>query len=107
MNLNKVANIALEQLDTLGFYLSRYGVTDKVNRHNLIASAIVAKNHLMGEYARLELRAKMRINRAEKLVAKLDQQADELISLAPGPIAAQLTKAKSLSESLIRKANFA
>lgn len=96
MNLETAANFALKQVDNLGYYLSRYGVSNKVNRHNLIALAMTEKSHLLGEYSRMELKAKIQRNRLEKQVFKLNQQADEVIAMAPKPIALQLNKAKAL-----------
>ncbi len=95
MNIEQAANFALKQLDSIGYYLSRYGISDQVNRHNLIALAVTEKEHLLGELSRLELRARIQMNKLEKLALKLDQQADQMIAKTPKPVATQLTKAKA------------
>ncbi len=50
MNLEPIANFGLKQLDTAGYYLSRYGITDQVNRHNLIAIVMTEKEKLNTAY---------------------------------------------------------
>ena len=95
MNLESIADFGLKQLDTAGYYLSRYGITDQVNRHNLIAIAMTEKDKLLGEVSRYELKLKMQKRRLEKLRDQLDAQADELIARAPKPVADRLYQAKN------------
>lgn len=101
MKLDSIADFGLKQLDSAGYYLSRYGITDQVNRHNLIAIAMTEKEKLLGELSRLELKAKIQKNRLEKLLEQLDAQSDEWIAKAPKTVAERLFKAKTLVGSYI------
>lgn len=101
MSIEQAANFALKQLDSIGYYLSRYGISDQVNRHNLIAIAMTEKEKLMGEMARLELKAKIQKRRIEKLRDQLDAQSDEWIAKTPKLVADRLFKAKHLVASYI------
>jgi hypothetical protein len=96
MNLDNITNFGLKQIDTAGYYLSRYGITDKVNRHNLIAIAMTEKEKLMGEMSRLELKTSMQRRRLQALRNQLEDQSEAWIAKAPKPIAKRLNKAKSL-----------
>ena len=49
------AELALNQLDNLGYQLNKRGITEQVNRHNCIAIALVQQQKLKGELARAEL----------------------------------------------------
>lgn len=95
MNLESVADFGLKQLDTAGYYLSRYGITNQVNRHNLIAIVMTEKERLTGEFSRLELKAKIQKRRLEQLRQQLDTQADEWIAKTPKVVADRLYNAKS------------
>ena len=101
MNLESVADFGLKQLDTAGYYLSRYGITDQVNRHNLIAIAMTEKDKLLAEYSRLEMKAKMQKRRLEKLRDELDAQSDEWIAKTPKGVADRLYKAKAVVNSYL------
>ena len=50
-----LAELALKQIDTLGYQLEKRGISHRVNRHNLIAMALVKQQKLKGEIARAEL----------------------------------------------------
>ncbi len=101
MNLEPITNFSLKQLDTAGYYLSRYGITDQVNRHNLIALAMTEKERIMGEVSRLELKVQLQRRRLEKLREQLDSQADELIAKTPKMIAERLYEVKDRVNSYL------
>ena len=95
-NIEQVTELALRQLDTAGYYLSRYGISDKVNRHNLIAIAMVQKARAEGELARMELHWARQRKRVQQLLDQVDHTTDQVIDLAPKPLAHRLHKAKTL-----------
>ncbi|MGB3624017.1 hypothetical protein FT643_05890 [Ketobacter sp. MCCC 1A13808] len=95
MKLQQVTDFALKQLDNAGYYLSRYGISHDVNRHNLIAIAVTEKQHLMAELSRLEMKTKIRKHQLEQLRDDVSLQADEWLAKAPKAIASPLLKAKS------------
>ncbi len=95
-NVDRYAELALRQLDTAGYYLSRYGISNKVNRHNLIALMMTRRERLKGELSRLELRVALQRKQLQQQVDKLSDTADHLIEMAPKRIAMQLLKAKAM-----------
>ena len=70
MNAEKIADLLMQPVDRVGYYLGRYGISRDVNRHNLIALAMTEKERLEGELKVLELRAKIR---RRKLLKARDQ----------------------------------
>lgn len=95
MNFQSLTEQALKQLDSAGYMLSRYGITEKVNRHNLIALVMTEREHLKGELSRLELKARLQRYRLLQLKTDLSDQADQWISKAPAQLATPLLKAKT------------
>lgn len=55
MKTPALIEMALKQLDNLGYQLNKRGITDRVNRHNCIAVLLVQQQKLKGELARAEL----------------------------------------------------
>lgn len=51
-----LAELALKQIDNLGYHLNKHGVTDRFNRHNCIAVLMVQQQKMKGEMARAKLR---------------------------------------------------
>jgi len=95
-NVEHYAELALRQVDTAGYYLSRYGISDKVNRHNLIALVMTQRERIKGELSRLELRVALQRKQLQTQVDKVSDSADHLIERAPKPVAVQLLKAKAM-----------
>ena len=60
MNSRILVEKALGGLDELGARLESYGVTDKINRHSVLAYIMAEQKHLEGEY--------------ESLMAKVDRK---------------------------------
>lgn len=56
MNQNELLELGLSQVDKLGYQLRQWGVTDKVNRHNLAAELMFLKHQLEGEKDRWTLK---------------------------------------------------
>lgn len=94
-NLEQIAELALRQLDTAGYYLGRYGISDRINRHNLIALLMTQKERARGELSRLELRAALQRKRLQQTLDQVNRSADQLIDLVPAPLAQQLHRAKA------------
>ena len=96
MNTNKIVELALGQLDNLGFQLQRFGITGAVNRHNLIAIAMTKQERVKAEISRVELKVDIQKARVERLRQQADELIDNVIDRTPSPIAEQLTKVKAL-----------
>ncbi len=56
MNPKALADTALSQVDNVGYYLSVYGVTDKLNRHNILAGVFDTMQRYNGEKESLQVR---------------------------------------------------
>ena len=94
-NVEHYAELALRQLDSAGYYLSRYGISDKVNRHNLIALVMTRRERIKGELSRLELKVALQRKQLQQQVDRISDTADQLIEMAPAPLATRLLKAKA------------
>ncbi|MES2664226.1 MAG: hypothetical protein V4629_13085 [Pseudomonadota bacterium] len=68
----KMLNTALNQFDKVGYALASKGITYRMNRHTLIASAMVQKSRIEGEMDRLQLH-----------VARQKKTLDSLLSYVP------------------------
>lgn len=95
MNKDKVLQIALGQLDRIGFELNRRGITDQINRHNLAALAMTQQQRLKGEMTRLELRVGLQRARLNQLRRQASDTVDHLLEYAPAPLAKPLNRAKT------------
>ncbi len=51
-----IAELALKQIDNLGYQLSKHGITYHFNRHNCIAFLMIQQQKMKGEMARAKLR---------------------------------------------------
>jgi len=95
-NIDQLAELALRKVDTAGYYLGRYGISNNVNRHTLIAIAMTRKERIKGELARLELRVAQQRKRIQHLLDEVDRTTEKVIERTPKPLADQLHKAKAL-----------
>ncbi len=95
MNKDTVIELALGQLDKLGYELQKHGITDKVNRHNLVAIAMTQQQRLKGEMTRLELKVGIQKARTQKLRNQVSETLDQVLDHVPAPLATPLNKAKS------------
>lgn len=67
-----LAELALKQLDNLGYQLNQRGITDRINRHNCIAILMVQQQKLKGELVRAKLHWGIIKNQAQQLKKKLN-----------------------------------
>jgi CBS-domain-containing membrane protein len=95
MNKDKVLQIALGQLDRLGYELYRRGITDQVNRHNLAALALTQQQRLKGEMTRLELRVGLQKARLNRLRHQAVTTIDAVLEYTPAPLSKPLNRAKA------------
>lgn len=73
MNRNDLTQAALKGVDHLGYQLERFGVTDRVNRHNIAAFLMAEQHHLEGEWDSLQTRLDRYRRRAEGLLTDLEE----------------------------------
>ncbi|HET8801777.1 MAG TPA: hypothetical protein VFN01_11400 [Marinobacter sp.] len=80
MNRKQLVNMALEGVDTLGYRLEQYGITGKLNRHNIAAFLMAEQKHLEGEWDSIQVRVNRRRSQVEGLAQHVESRADALLS---------------------------
>lgn len=95
MNTKKIADLALQQLDNVGFQLRSHGITDKVNRHDIVAFAMAQQDRFKGEMTRLELHVGLQKARIQKARSEAEMLVDKLVSFLPEPLATPANKIKT------------
>ncbi len=88
MNTKKLLNIALDGIDTLGYRLDQYGITGKVNRHNIAAYLAAEQKHLEGEWDSIQAKVDRRRSQFERITRELETRADALV----GPVLARVNR---------------
>ena len=68
MNTKKLLDTALNGLDSIGYRLDQYGITGKLNRHNLAAFIMLEQKHLEGEWDSLQVRFDRRRSQVDNLL---------------------------------------
>ena len=96
MKTDQIVEIALGQLDNLGFQLQKHGISSTVNRHNLIAFAMTKQARIKAEIERIELKVDIQKARVERIRQQADQFIDTAIERTPAPVATRLSKVKAL-----------
>lgn len=79
MNRQKLQDLALQGVDTLGYQLDRLGITSKVNRHNVAAYLMHGQKQLEGEWDSLQVRFDLQRARFEKLSETVEQRANRIL----------------------------
>lgn len=88
MNTQKLLNMALEGVDTLGYRLDQMGITGKVNRHNIAAFLMAEQRHFEGEWDSIQVRLNLSRSRFERVTRQIETRADALI----GPVMSQVNR---------------
>lgn len=84
--LEKAGELALRQLDTTGYHLAQWGLTDKVNRHNCIALIITEDQRLRGELSRLQLIVGIQKGKIKKARRTLSGWIGNAAEWSPAPL---------------------
>lgn len=88
MNTQKLINIALQGVDNLGYRLDQFGITGKVNRHNIAAFLMAEQKHLEGEWDSIQAKVDRRRSQLEHVAQFVESRADAVIS----PVLAQINR---------------
>ncbi|MDX1635794.1 MAG: hypothetical protein R3280_14220 [Marinobacter sp.] len=80
MNTKKLLDTALNGLDYVGFQLDQYGITGKVNRHNLAAFLMAEQHHLEGQWDSLQVRIDRRRASLEALINTVESRTGALLT---------------------------
>lgn len=86
MKTPKVVELALNQVDTIGFELQKRGITQKVNRHTIVANALMAKDRVLGEKRRLDLVLARHKYRLEKPIQLIEKTWHSTRGYVPSPV---------------------
>lgn len=88
MNTQKLMQLAMNGVDTLGYRLDQLGVTSKINRHNLAAFLFAEQKHWEGEWDSIQARVDRRRSQFEHLTHTVESRADAVI----GPVRDRLNR---------------
>lgn len=106
MNTKALADTALNQVDNIGFYLSVYGVTDKVNRHTIMAGVFDSMQRYNGEKESLQVRintARVRVEHGVESIKQLNLTKPEGIQNLTSLVTEQVDQAGKKAETLAGK----
>ena len=95
MNIKHFADTALGQLDNIGFQLDEMGITDKVNRHTIIAFAMNEQQRLQGELDSLKARVGSRKVQVNRLITRAENLVNSGVELALTPARFTIETVKS------------
>lgn len=79
MNTKQLMNTALNGLDRIGFQLDQYGITGKLNRHNLAAFVMLEQKHLEGEWDSIQAKFDRRRSQVEGVLTAIETRTDPLV----------------------------
>lgn len=79
MNTQHLLNTALDGIDRIGFQLDQYGITGKLNRHNLAAFVMLKQKHLEGEWNSLQAKFDRRRSQVEGVLTAIETRTDPLV----------------------------
>ncbi|TNE75878.1 MAG: hypothetical protein EP339_08465, partial [Gammaproteobacteria bacterium] len=88
MNTQKLIDMALQGVDTLGYRLDQFGITGKLNRHNIAAFLMAEQKHLEGEWDSIQAKVDRRRSQFEQVTHLIESRADAVIS----PVMAQVNR---------------
>lgn len=91
MNTKKLLNLALSGIDSLGYRLDQFGITGKVNRHNIAALVMLEQKHLEGEWDSIQARIDLRRSQVEHLASAVESRTDAVL----GPVFGMLRQLRS------------
>lgn len=93
MNTQKLLDTALNGLDHIGFQLDQYGITGKLNRHNLAAFVMLEQKHLEGEWDSLQAKFDRRRSQVEGILTAIETRTDPLVN----PLVNRINRFRGLS----------
>lgn len=96
VNTQKLLNRALDGLDYVGFQLEEMGITDRVNRHNVMAFAFAEQKNLEGQIESLTAKVGTQKARIEKLRADAEKRIQNTVDFALTPVRFTRDQVKAL-----------
>ncbi|WP_027830075.1 hypothetical protein [Marinobacter sp. HL-58] len=93
MDTKKLINTALNGLDIIGYQLDQYGITGKLNRHNLAAYIMLEQKHLEGEWDSIQAKFDRRRSQIDGLLTAIETRTDPLVK----PLLSRLNQFRGIS----------
>jgi hypothetical protein len=84
-NLEKYGELALQQVDSLGFQLDQLGIENNINRHNLMAAVFAGQKRLEGELDSVKARVGSTKANVESTIDAAEQLAKSGLKLIAFP----------------------
>lgn len=78
----KLLDTALNGLDSIGYHLDQYGITGKLNRHNLAAFIMLEQKHLEGEWDSIQARFDRRRSQVDNLLKPVISRVNQFRGVA-------------------------
>jgi len=91
-----MAESAMAGIDRVGYELDMYGITSKVNRHNLIGLVMSEQKYLEGELDSLAARIDSTKVKLENTFDKAEAIISNIVNLALAPARSTVNSVKSL-----------
>ena len=79
MNTKQLLDTALNGIDRIGYQLDLYGITGKINRHNLAAFVMSEQKYLEGEWDSQQAKFDRRRSQVEGVLTAIETRTDPLI----------------------------
>ncbi len=95
-NILKIAETAMVGLDRVGYELDMYGVTSKVNRHNLIGQVLAGQRQFEGEMDSLTARYDFAKVKIEKTVNRVEGIVNSGVEFVLAPARNTISSIKGL-----------
>jgi|GEM_PF-488099 len=95
-NIVRIAESAMTGIDRVGYELDMYGITSKVNRHNLIGLVMSEQKYLEGELDSLTARIDSTKVKLENTLNKAEAIITNAINLVLAPARSTVSSVKGL-----------
>ena len=96
-NLEKYGELALQQVDSLGFQLDQLGIENNINRHNLMAAVFAGQKRLEGELDSVKARVGSTKANVESTIDTAEQLAKSGLKLIAFPATYTLERFKQFA----------
>ena len=95
--LDKFGELALQQIDSLGFQLDQLGIDNHVNRHTLIAAAFAGQKRFEGEMDSMKARIGSTKANVEATIDTAEQLAKSGLKLLAFPATYTVERVKQFA----------
>ena len=96
-NIEKFGELALQQIDNLGFQLDQLGIENNVNRHNLMAAVFAGQKRFEGELDSVKARVGSTKANVESTIDTAEQLAKSGLKLLTFPATYTVERVKQFA----------